>query len=91
MKHLTAMLLGCFFTMTLFAQTIKIKDNIATVNGTPYCIIEKSGTLVSNYSIKSLDGNELIYIKKEVLNLLSKEVKTYHVVMVLETEETFEM
>ena len=91
MKHLTAMLLGCFFTMTLFAQTIKIKDNIATVNGTPYCIIEKSGTLVSNYSIKSLDGNELIYIKTEVLNLPSKEVKTYHVVTVLETEETFEM
>jgi hypothetical protein len=91
MKHLTAILLGCFFTMTLSAQTIKIKDDIATVDGTPYCIIEKSGTLVNNYSIKSLDKNELIYIKTEVLNLPSKEVQTYHVVTILETEETFEI
>lgn len=91
MKHLTAILFCCFFTMTLFAQTIKIKDNIATVDGTPYCIIEKSGTLVNNYSIKGLDKNELIYIKAEVLHLPSKEIQTYYVVTILETEETFEL
>ena len=91
MKHLAIALFACLYSMTLFGQTIKIKDNLATVDGTPYCIIEKSGALASNYSIKSLDNTELIFIKTEALHLPSKEVQTYHVVTVLETGETFEM
>lgn len=92
MKHLMAILFGCFFTMTLFAQTVKIKDDIATVNGTPYCIIEKSGNiLINNFSIKGLDKKELIFVRGESVNLSEKESKAFYILTVLETEETFEI
>jgi hypothetical protein len=46
-------------------QSIKIKNDVATVEGFPYYLILKEGGFVKNYAIKSLDNKVFIFLKVE--------------------------
>lgn len=65
MKLLNTLLLLLFFTGISFSQKQKITvdDDIIKVDGTDYAKIEKKSGLSFDFTIKSLDGTDLIYFK----------------------------
>ena len=53
----------------LQAQKIDVDDGILTVDGVPYCRLEKIKTgLVADYRVLSLDSTALIFLKRRAYN-----------------------
>ena len=46
-----------------FGQKVKYKKDLATVDGKDFVIVKKDGASDDNYTISSLQGNDLFYLK----------------------------
>ncbi len=90
MKQLLFVLTNFLFFVPIFSQDVKIKDNKATIDGTPYCMIIEDGGLSKRYTIKSLDDKELFFVKAESLIVNGQSV-VFYTMTILDTEENFEI
>ncbi|MEO5645003.1 MAG: hypothetical protein ABIQ40_10950 [Bacteroidia bacterium] len=58
----TLLLLTISLTINAQKQKVTVDNDTIKVDGTPYGIIEKKSALKSDYTIKSLDGKEQIFL-----------------------------
>lgn len=92
MKQLIILLAACLLQSIAFGQNVKIKKGKASVNKVPYCIIDIDRKIASSYTIKTLDGTELFFVKRAYVTSVDSWSRTYFVVTRLDgTEEKFEI
>jgi len=64
MKSILTLLLFCIaFIADAQKQKVALEDDTILVNGVPYAILEKSAGMTFNFTVKSLEGKELIYFQ----------------------------
>lgn len=91
MKQLILLCTLCLFQTITFGQSIKIKKGTATVDKSPYCLVETDRKIFPNYTIKALDGTELFFVRREVIPIAKETYGIFYVITVLTTEEVFEI
>lgn len=89
-KIIIAFIALCTFTLKAFSQKVKIKKDIAYVDGNPYLKVEKEA---GNMSVYGLDGDdEIIYLKwYDPTPSNNRNLDDYYIVRFIDFDEEVEI
>ena len=93
MKQFSLLILFSIVSFLAQSQDIKVKKGRVTIDKELYCLYDEESSNIlfaKNYTIKSVDGTELFFVKRESVQV-GETVALYIVFLNLQTEEEFEI
>jgi hypothetical protein len=86
MKRLFTLSTLVFFTISIsFAQKVKYKKDMVSVDEKPYCMMVSKGFMTKDYTIKNLEGKTVVTMKLQVLKNSPPDIEAYYLVSFIES------